>query len=84
MKKLSTMFTLFIFPALFLQPAFAQYEPYTQMGLPEGAVARFSKGSIREITYSSDGTRVLLRLPLEFGFTMHGQEKNRTSLRGNL
>lgn len=58
MKKYFMTFTLFIVVALCLSTAFAQYEPYTQMGLPDGAIARFSKGSIREITYSSDGTRV--------------------------
>ena len=31
---------------------------YTQMGLPEGAIARFGKGSIKDIEYSPDGTRL--------------------------
>ena len=29
---------------------------YTQMGLPEGAIARFGKGYINDIAYSPDGT----------------------------
>ena len=36
----------------------AEYEPYTQWGLPEGAKARLGKGSISEITYAPDGTRL--------------------------
>ncbi len=58
MKKLFLMLTLFIVVVLCLESAFAQYEPSTQMGLPEGAIARIGKGSIREITYSPDGTRL--------------------------
>ena len=36
----------------------AQYADYTQWGLPEGAKARFGKGSINEIASSPDGTRL--------------------------
>ena len=36
----------------------AEYEPYTKSGLPEGAKARLGTGSIYEIAYSPDGTRL--------------------------
>ncbi|MDE0317967.1 MAG: WD40 repeat domain-containing protein [Candidatus Poribacteria bacterium] len=58
MKKFFLMFALFFSVTLCLQSAFAQYESYTQMGLPEGAIARFSKGYIVDIMYSPDGTRL--------------------------
>ena len=58
MKKLLLTLVLSTFVALSVPPTFAQYEPSTQTGLPEGAIARFGKGSIREITYSPDGTRL--------------------------
>ena len=35
-------------------------EDYTQWNLPEGAIARFGKGSINEVTYSPDGTRLAI------------------------
>lgn len=57
MKKLFFMLTLFIVAILCQSTAFAQYEPSTQMGLPEGAIARLGKGNIQEIMYSPDGTR---------------------------
>lgn len=57
MKKLLLMLVLSFFVALCISPSFAQYEPYTQMGLPEGAIARFGKGTIRDIMYSPDGTK---------------------------
>ena len=50
--------TLAIAMTLCLSTAFAQSEPHTQMGLPEGATARFGKGYIRGITYSPDGTQM--------------------------
>ena len=31
-----------------------------QLNLPEGAVARFGKGSIQEVLYSPDGTRLAI------------------------
>ena len=33
-------------------------EDYTQMGLPEGAIARLGKGKVRAVRYSPDGTRL--------------------------
>ena len=53
MKITVTLFILFI---LFLPNIFAQ--DYIQWGLPEGATARLGKGSINEIKYSLDGTRL--------------------------
>lgn len=57
MKKLLLMLALSFFGALCISPSFAQYEPYTQMGLPEGAIARLGKGTIGDIMYSPDGAR---------------------------
>ena len=48
--------TVLIVSSLSILPCFAQYEPYTQLSLPEGAKARFGKGSIHEIAYSPDGS----------------------------
>ena len=53
MKIIVTLLTLF---TLFLLNAFAK--DYTQFSLPEGAKARLGKGSINEIQYSPDGTRL--------------------------
>ena len=58
MKKLCLMQMLFVSMVLCLSTAFAQYEPHTQIGLPEGAIARFGKGSIQGIMYSPDGTQL--------------------------
>ena len=53
MKTIVTPFILFI---LFTLNTFAQ--DYTRLALPEGAKARLGKGSINEIQYSPDGTRL--------------------------
>ena len=37
---------------------FCQYDAHTQFGLPEGVKARLSKGQIRMIAYSPDGSRL--------------------------
>lgn len=58
MKKLFLTFALFFSVTLCLSTVFAQYEPSMQIGLPDGAIARFGRGSIREITYSPDGTQL--------------------------
>ncbi len=55
MKKLLFLLILGI---ICLSSVFAQYEPYTQKGLPEGAIARFGRGRIKELMYSPDGTRL--------------------------
>ena len=51
-----TTVTLLILLTLFSPNTFAQ--DYTQLGLPEGAKARLGKGTIFEIVYSPDGTRL--------------------------
>ena len=48
--------TLLMFLVLLLPTAHP--EEYTQVNLPEGAVARFGKGFVREIRYSPDGTHL--------------------------
>jgi len=55
MKKLFLMLTLFFITTFSLLTAFAQFEPSTQLGLPDGAKARLGKGRINEIMYSPDG-----------------------------
>ena len=48
----------------------AEYEPYTQFSLPEGAIARLGKGEIEGyIAYSPDGTR--LAVASSIGFWMY-------------
>ncbi len=44
---------------LFLPHAYPQ--DYTQMSLPEGAVARLGKGVVKGVLYSPDGTRLAVR-----------------------
>ncbi len=58
MKKSALRQTLALVMTLCLSTAFAQFEPHTQMGLPEGAIVRFGKGYIRGIAYSPDGTQM--------------------------
>lgn len=60
MKKLCLTLVLFFSVTLCISHTFAQYEPSTQIGLPEGAIARIGKGSIEDIMYSPDGTRFAL------------------------
>jgi WD40 repeat protein len=47
--------TLLMLLVLFLPTTYPQ--DYTQLNLPEGAVARLGKGRLRQILYSPDGTR---------------------------
>ncbi len=58
MKKLCLTLVLFFSVILYISPSFAQYDPFTQTGLPEGAIARLGKGYIRGITYSPDSTQL--------------------------
>ena len=53
---MNTVAALFLFLMLF--PPNALSDDYTKMGLPEGAKARLGKGTINEIAYSPDGTRL--------------------------
>lgn len=58
MKKLLSTLILLFSSALYLSTSFAQYERSSQLGLPEGAIARFCKGYIKKIEYSPDGSLV--------------------------
>ncbi len=58
MKKLLSTLMLLILSALYHSTSLAQYEPSSQLGLPEGAIARLNKGNIHDITYSPDGSQV--------------------------
>ena len=71
MKKalVSISLTLLLISALYLPNAFTQYQDYMQLNLPEGAKARFGKGSIRQIAYSPDGTR--LAVASSIGIWLH-------------
>ena len=53
MKVTATLFTLFV-----LFSAIAHAQAPTQPNLPAGAIGRLGKGSINEIEYSPDGTRL--------------------------
>ena len=53
MKVTATLFTLFV-----LFSATARAQAPTQPNLPAGAIARIGRGSINEIQYSPDGTRL--------------------------
>lgn len=62
-KLFSIFLALLLISTLFLPETFAEYANYTQLGLPEGAKARFGKGWISETAYSAiayapDGTRL--------------------------
>ncbi|MYK20682.1 PQQ-binding-like beta-propeller repeat protein, partial [Candidatus Poribacteria bacterium] len=54
MKKTLLFFTLLIVSTFSLSTAFAQYEPYMQVGLPEGSKARFGQSMPLGIFYSSN------------------------------
>ena len=55
-RLFSNLLTILAVATLYLPNTFAQ--DYTQMNLPDGAIARFGKGEIAEIKYSPDGTRL--------------------------
>ncbi len=56
----NSVLMLMVFSIALLSSSFAnaQYEPSMQMGLPDGAIARFSKGVISKIEYTADGSQV--------------------------
>ena len=61
MPILFSTFTLPFFLLTLTLPFFLQNgaaENYTQIRLPDGAKARLGKGSISDIAYSPDGTRL--------------------------
>ncbi|MDE0638710.1 MAG: hypothetical protein OXI43_22955 [Candidatus Poribacteria bacterium] len=74
MIKIKTVLFLFAFSivsTLSLSTAFAQYEPHTQVGLPEGAKVRFGTGQLlwdgHSIAYSPNITDSLLAVASESG-----------------
>ena len=52
------IFSILLISILFLQNTFAQ--DYTRWDLPEGAKLRLGKGSVRNITFSPDGNRLIV------------------------
>ncbi len=60
MKKLLFVLVLFTVAASCISPVSAQYAPFTQTGLPEGAIARLGKGDIQNIMYSPDGKKIAI------------------------
>ena len=58
MKKtqFSIFFMLILVSTLYIPNTFAQ--DYTQWGLPDGAKARLGKGTVSEVKYSPDGTKL--------------------------
>lgn len=55
---------LFVISTLFLQNTFAQ--DYTRWDLPEGAKLRLGKGSAGNLTFSPDGTRIIVESSIGF------------------
>ena len=57
-------------------------QDYTQWGLPEGAKSRLGKGTINDITYSSDGTRLAVAgsigIWLRYGDASRGRPAHRS------
>ena len=61
MKNLNPLSILIIFILLLSSLSSSAQEEYTRWHLPEGAIARYGKGSIRELAYFPDGTRLAVR-----------------------
>ena len=80
MKIKTTLFllTLTIASTLILSTAFAEYEPHTQVGLPEGAKARFGTGPLLwfgyGIAYSPNTTNPRLAVSGEIGIWIYDAE----------
>ena len=73
---------LFFLTLLIVSTAFAQYEPHTQVGLPEGAKARFGTGRLfglsplvsvgpSGIAYAANGMDTLLAVPGHIGIWLY-------------
>ena len=58
-----------------LSSSFGENEPSLQIGLPEGATARLGKGTISNIAYSPDGTR--LAVGSSIGVWIYDTETNK-------
>ena len=52
---LFSFLTLLIILSILSSIGFTEYEPITQIALPEGAKARLGKGEVKEITFSPNG-----------------------------
>ena len=61
MKKLNPLPILITFIFLMSFSSSSAQEEYTRWKLPQGAIARFGKGSMRELVYFPDGTRLAVR-----------------------
>ena len=61
MKNLNPLPILITFIFLMSFSSSSAQEEYTQWHLPEGAIARYGKGSIRELVYFPDSTRLAVR-----------------------
>ncbi len=62
-SKMKKCLTLFCFLSVTLSSVFLpvvsrQYPAETQLGLPEGAIARLGKGEINEVQYPPDGSQL--------------------------
>ena len=71
MKPIVFLSLMFLIVSMFLyvSSTTAEYEPYTQWGLPDGAKARLGKGGINDITCSSDGA--LLAVASQIGIWIY-------------
>ena len=71
MKPIVFLRLMFLIVSMFLyvSSTTAEYEPYTQWGLPDGAKARLGKGGINDITCSSDGA--LLAVASQIGIWIY-------------
>ena len=87
----ATLFSVLIFMLVSthcLPTAFAEYEPYTQMGLPEGVKARFGQGPVffQSIAYSPTVVDPWIAVPGYVGIWLYDAEtlQVRDLLRENL
>ncbi len=67
MKEKNQFFITFLLTIVLLSNSFAQDN--TQVGLPEGAIARLGKGGINIMRFSPDGTLLLLERMSVYGYT---------------
>ena len=68
------LLTLFIVSTFSLSTAFAQYEPYTQIGLPEGAKARIGTGFFANIAYLHNATNTHFAVDSSIGTWIYDAE----------
>ena len=68
------LLTLFIVSTFSLSTAFAQYEPYTQIGLPEGAKARIGTGFFADIVYLHNATHTRFAVDSSIGTWIYDAE----------